>query len=60
MGYAMRGKYRALILLFIFLSIALSSAYLFLPNYFQSLDDRVRDFYFKFRGPQKVSDDIVW
>ena len=59
MGYAMRGKYRALILLFIFLSIALSSAYLFLPNYFQSLDDRVRDFYFKFRGPQKVSDDIV-
>jgi adenylate cyclase len=37
----------------------LSSAYLFLPNYFQSLDNRVRDFYFKFRGPEPTSDKIV-
>ena len=37
----------------------ISSAYLFLPNYFQSLDNRVRDFYFKFRGDEKVSEDIV-
>ncbi|WP_309498241.1 CHASE2 domain-containing protein, partial [Sulfurovum sp.] len=36
-----------------------SSAYLFLPTHFQSLDNRVRDFYFKFRGPQKASDDVV-
>jgi len=55
----MKGKYKVLILLFILLSVLLSSAYLFLPTYFQSLDDRVRDFYFKFRGPQKASDDIV-
>ncbi len=41
------------------ISILVSSGYLFLPNYFQSLDSRVRDFYFKFRGPEKVSDDIV-
>ena len=37
----------------------MSSAYLYLPDYFQSLDSRVRDFYFKVRGPEKVSDDIV-
>ncbi|MEA2091771.1 MAG: CHASE2 domain-containing protein, partial [Campylobacterota bacterium] len=55
----MKGKYKVLMLLFILLSALLSSAYLFLPTHFQSLDDRVRDFYFKFRGPQKASDDIV-
>jgi len=55
----MRDKYKVLILLFLFISLLLSSAYLFLPDYFQSLDSRVRDFYFKFRGPQKASDDIV-
>ena len=55
----MKNKYKALTLLFAFISILLSSAYLFLPNHFQSLDSRVRDFYFKFRGPEKASEDIV-
>ena len=54
-----KNRYKTLILLFIFISVSVSSAYLFLPNYFQSLDNRVRDFYFNFRGPKKVSDDIV-
>jgi adenylate cyclase len=55
----MKQKYKILIPLFILLSLVLSSAYLFLPSHFQSLDNRVRDFYFKFRGPEKASDDIV-
>ncbi|WP_455756984.1 CHASE2 domain-containing protein [Sulfurimonas sp.] len=55
----MKNKYKALTLLFAFISILLSSAYLFLPNHFQSLDSRVRDFYFKFRGPEKASDQVV-
>jgi adenylate cyclase len=55
----MKSKYKILIPLFILLSLVLSSAYLFLPSHFQSLDNRVRDFYFKFRGPQKASDDVV-
>ncbi|MCK9490887.1 MAG: adenylate/guanylate cyclase domain-containing protein [Sulfurimonas sp.] len=55
----MRGKYKALISLFILLSLILSSAYLFLPSHFQSLDDRVRDFYFKARGATTASEDIV-
>lgn len=55
----MRGKYRALLLLFVLISLILSSAYLFLPRHFQSLDDRVRDFYFKARGATTASEDIV-
>jgi len=55
----MKGKYKVLIPLFILLSVLLSSAYLFLPNHFQSLDNRVRDFYFKFRGAEKASEDVV-
>lgn len=55
----MRDKYKVLLLLFLLISTLLSSAYLFLPDYFQSLDNRVRDFYFKYRGPEKTSDDIV-
>ena len=55
----MKEKYRVLTLLFIIISITISFAYLVLPNQFQSLDNRVRDFYFNFRGPQKTSDDIV-
>lgn len=55
----MRGKYKALILLFVLISLILSSAYLFLPRHFQSLDDRVRDFYFKARGATTASEDIV-
>ncbi len=55
----MKGKYKVLILLFILLSMLLSSAYLFLPRHFQSLDNRVRDFYFKFRGPELASDEVV-
>ncbi len=55
----MQGRYKVLTTLFILISLLISSAYLYLPNYFQSLDDRVRDFYFIYRGPQKTSDDIV-
>ncbi|MDC0933316.1 adenylate/guanylate cyclase domain-containing protein [Arcobacteraceae bacterium] len=55
----MNQKYKILIPLFILLSLVLSSAYLFLPSHFQSLDNRVRDFYFKFRGPEKASDDVI-
>jgi len=55
----MKEKYKVLILLFILLSTLLSCAYLFLPNHFQSLDNRVRDFYFKFRGPEPASEQIV-
>jgi adenylate cyclase len=55
----MKDKYKVLILLFLFISILLSSAYLFMPSHFQSLDDRVRDFYFNVRGPEKASDDVV-
>ena len=52
-------KTKVLILLFLFTSFIISSSYLHLPEHFQSLDNRVRDFYFKFRGPQKASEDIV-
>jgi len=55
----MRDKYRVLILLFLVISISTSSAYLFLPDYFQSLDSRVRDFYFKVRGEERVSKEIL-
>ena len=52
-------KTKVLISLFLLTSLIISSSYLFLPDHFQSLDNRVRDFYFKFRGPQKASEDIV-
>lgn len=55
----MKGKYQALFLLFLLIFIGSSSAYLFLPDYFQSLDSRIRDFYFKVRGPEKTSENIV-
>lgn len=48
-----------LIILFFLLSSGLVSAYLFLPNYFQTFDATVRDFYFKIRGTQTPSDAIV-
>jgi len=54
-------KYKAylLISLFFIISISISSAYLFIPNKFQSLDNRIRDFYFLIRGPQKTDSNIV-
>ncbi|MCW8894737.1 adenylate/guanylate cyclase domain-containing protein [Sulfurimonas sp.] len=55
----MKNKYKVLTLLFILILLTISSAYLYLPNHFQSLDNRVRDFYFKYRGPEKASDDII-
>ena len=55
----MRGKYKLLTLLFVFIVSLTSSAYLFLPDHFQSLDSRVRDFYFKFRGAEKTDDSII-
>ena len=48
-----------LITLFLFLSLSISSAYLFIPNKFQSLDNRIRDFYFLIRGPEKADNNIV-
>lgn len=55
----MKDKYKVLILLFLLISVLIGGAYLFLPNYFHTLDNRVRDFYFNFRGSEKVSDSIV-
>ena len=55
----MLAKNKALIILFFIISIILSSAYLFLPSHFQSLDNRVRDFYFNFRGPEPASQDVI-
>ncbi len=54
-------KYKQIVLIFLFLlvSFGISSAYLFLPEYFQSLDSRVRDFYFKVRGTQSVDERII-
>ena len=55
----MKNKYKILSLLFILVISILISSYLYLPSYFQSLDNRIRDFYFQFRGDEKASDDIV-
>ena len=55
----MKAKYKVLIPYFLFVFVLLSTGYLFLPSYFQSLDSRVRDFYFNYRGPQKASKDVV-
>jgi len=55
----MKNRYKILSTLFILVTSLLISSYLYLPTYFQSLDNRVRDFYFKFRGDEKASDDIV-
>lgn len=55
----MTAKFKSLITLFLTIFTILTLAYLFLPDYFQSLDSRVRDLYFNFRGAQKASDDIV-
>jgi len=55
----MKNKYKFLFLLFLLTTSTLVVSYLFLPSYFQSLDNRARDFYFKFRGPQKASEDVV-
>ncbi len=55
----MKNKYKILTLLFILVTSILITSYLYLPTYFQSLDSRVRDFYFKYRGDEKASPDIV-
>jgi len=55
----MKSKYKTISLLFILTISVLVTSYLYLPDYFQSLDNRVRDFYFKFRGDEKASDNIV-
>ena len=55
----MKGKNRVLLLLFVLISLSVTSAYIFIPNQFQSLDSRIRDFYFYFRGEEKTSDNIV-
>lgn len=53
------SKPKVLILLFVLLSTLISSAYLFLPSQFQSLDNRVRDFYFNFRGITPASEQVI-
>ena len=55
----MKEKKRVLLFLFLSISIIVSSAYIFLPNQFQSLDNKIRDFYFYFRGEEKTDDNIV-
>ena len=55
----MKTKTRTLILLFLVITALVSSSYLFLPNKFQSFDNRIRDFYFNIRGPQKADDRVV-
>lgn len=55
----MSSKTKALFFLFLLTTALVSSAYLFLPQKFQSLDNRIRDFYFNVRGPQKTDDNIV-
>ena len=55
----MKAKLKALTLMFFAVSMLLVGSYLFLPTYFQTLDNRVRDFYFNFRGPEKASEDVV-
>ncbi|MDF1874874.1 adenylate/guanylate cyclase domain-containing protein [Sulfurimonas sp. SAG-AH-194-I05] len=55
----MKNKLKVLTSLFLIVTLSISSAYLFLPEYFQSLDNRVRDFYFNYRGPTKASDEVV-
>ncbi len=55
----MSEKYKVLLALFILNVLMLSSAYLFIPTHFQSLDNKVRDLYFKFRGAEEASKDIV-
>ena len=55
----MASKTRALLLLFLIITALVFSAYLFLPQNFQSFDNRIRDFYFHIRGPQKTDDNIV-
>ncbi len=55
----MKNKYKTLALLFLIVTSTMLVSYLYLPTYFQSLDNRVRDFYFKFRGPEGASEQVV-
>lgn len=55
----LQSKPRVLVLLFLIVTLLLSSAYLFLPAHFQSLDSRIRDLYFQFRDRETPSDAIV-
>jgi len=55
----MKTKNKALVILFIFLSTFLSFTYFYFSDNIDSLDNRVRDFYFKFRGAEKTDDSIV-
>ena len=55
----MRGNNGVLVITFLILCGLLCSLYIFLPGSFNSIDDRVRDVYFKIRGQQKASKDII-
>lgn len=55
----MKKKSKALTSLFLLILILIGSTYLFLPEYVQSLDSRVRDIYFNYRGAEPVSNQIV-
>ena len=55
----MQEKRKILIVLFVLLSLLLSISYIYIPNKFQTLDNRIRDFYFLIRGSEKVDNNIV-
>ena len=55
----MNSKIKVNLLLFVIVTLLSFGSYLFLPDYFQSLDARVRDFYFRFRGVEKTDKNII-
>jgi len=55
----LRNKFHTLTLLYILLTSVLVSGYLFLPAHFHSFDSHIRDFYFKLRGNEDVSKNII-
>jgi len=55
----MLSKTKVLVTLFLLISMSISSLYIFLPNQFNSIDNRIRDFYFLFRGAEKTDERIV-
>jgi len=52
-------KFSVLFTSFISLSLVLGFLYIFVPNIYQSIDNRIRDFFFIYRGETSASKDIV-
>ncbi len=55
----MHPKTRWLTLFYFLVAFGFSVSYLYLPDYFQSLDARLHDFYLNYRGAQKAEREIV-